>query len=285
MCRTTSNRLSLANCPLAREFLAEFLGTFLLVTFGDGSVAQAVLGGPTAGGAITIAWSFGVGITLGVMVSGNISGGHINPAVSLAMVFLRKLPLRKLPVYALAQYLGAFLASLFIWLVYMDALEHYDGGKRMVEGVNATAGIWSTYPQPYVSTWTGLGDQVFATALLMVGVLAVTDQRGLAPSRGLVPFLVGLVVFGIAMTFGLNCAFAINPARDLAPRIFTVIAGWGTKPFSFRGYNWFWVPLAGPHVGALLGALVYQLCVGLHWPEEEEDGTSYQLPHTQGIHH
>nr|KAG5701368.1 hypothetical protein BaRGS_006142 [Batillaria attramentaria] len=89
-----------------------------MMTFGDASVAQAVLGGPSAGGAITIAWSFGVGITLGVFVSGKISGGHINPAVSVAMVCLRKTPLRKLPAYMLAQYLGGFVASFFIWCIY-----------------------------------------------------------------------------------------------------------------------------------------------------------------------
>ncbi|KAK3761208.1 hypothetical protein RRG08_022608 [Elysia crispata] len=262
-----SSKLSLRKYPLLRECFAEFLGTFLLVTFGDGSVAQAVLSRGANGDQNTVAWSFGVGITTGVLVSGSVSGGHINPAVSLAMVCLGRLPLKKFPFYALAQYLGGLVASLFIYLVYTDALDNFDDGDRKVGGPSGTAGIWATYPQPYVSIGNGFGDQIFGTALLVICVLAITDKFNSRPSSGLAPFLVGYVVVGIAMAFGLNAAFAINPARDLAPRIFTACAGWGSKPFSFRSHEWFWVPVVAPHLGALTGAAVYELCVGIHWPE------------------
>nr|KAG5693142.1 hypothetical protein BaRGS_025501 [Batillaria attramentaria] len=236
---------------LLREFLAEALGTFILMEegietemvqwrkkdiscfqiFGIGSVAQAVLSGDTLGSHMSIHWSWGLGVALGVSASAGVTGGHINPAVSLTMAVMGRLPWLKVPVYMMGQYLGSFLAASFVFLIYWDALDNFDGGVRMVEGDKATAGIWSTYPQPYVSTWTCFGDQVFGTAVLLICVLALTDS-GHGPKAGLTPFCVGGVVVVIGMTFGLNCGYAINPARDLAPRVFTAIAGWGAAPFT-----------------------------------------------------
>lgn len=259
-------RYSLKNLPYLREFFAELLGTFILMIFGIGSVAQAVLSRNALGSALSIHWSWGFGVALGVSSSAGVTGGHLNPAVSLAMVSMNRLNLRKFCVYALGQYIGSFLGAVVCYLVYMDALNNFDGGHRQVTGVNATAGIWATYPQEYVTTWTGLGDQIFGTAILLICVLALTDPNHFGPGSALTPFCVGGVVVVIGMTFGLNCGYAINPARDLSPRIFTALAGWGVAPFSFRDYNWFWVPVLGPHVGALIGAHLYQLLVGLHWP-------------------
>lgn len=261
---------TLKNFPLLRDFFAELLGTFILMVFGIGSVAQAVLSRNTLGSSLSIHWSWGFGVALGVSASAGVTGGHLNPAVSLAMVSLGRLPLRKLPVYALGQYVGSFLAAVVCYLVYMDALSNYDGGLRQVTGPNATAGIWSTYPQDYVSTWTGLGDQIFGTAILLICVLALTDSHHFGPGSALTPFCVGAVVVAIGMTFGLNCGYALNPARDLAPRIFTTMAGWGVGPLSYRSYSWFWVPIVGPHLGALLGAHLYQFLVGLHWPDPDD---------------
>ncbi|XP_041361147.1 aquaporin-7-like isoform X2 [Gigantopelta aegis] len=218
-----------------------------------------------------IVWNSSVPILEGILrrISGNVhvDGGHINPSVTIAQACIGRFPWRKVPVYVLAQYCGSFVASVIVFFVYTDSLHNFDGGNRSVEGVNATAGIWSTYPQPHVSTWNGLGDQVFGTAILLICVLAVTDKRNAETPSGLVPISVGLSVVAIGMTFGYNCGYAINPARDLAPRFFTFLAGWGAHPFSFRNYNWFWVPIVGPHVGAVVGAIIYQILVGSHWPK------------------
>ncbi|XP_071096959.1 aquaporin-10-like isoform X2 [Haliotis cracherodii] len=259
---------NLQNFPMTREFLAEFLGTFILLVFGEGSVAQVVLSEGKNGSPQSIYWSWGIGVTMGIYVSGGVSGGHLNPAVTVAQAALGRLQLKKVPVYLLAQYLGAFVASILVYLVYTDALHHYDDGVRAVVGNVSTAGIWATYPQPFVSTANGFGDQVFGTAILLICVMGVTDPRNMSPPSGLIPISVGLIVVAIGMTFGFNCGYAINPARDLGPRIFTAVAGWGSDPFSFRGFNWFWVPILGPHIGAILGAYFYQACVGFHWPTE-----------------
>ncbi|ESP00593.1 hypothetical protein LOTGIDRAFT_157872 [Lottia gigantea] len=240
-------------------------------TFGNGSVAQVVLSKGTAGGPETIYWSWGLGVTMGVYVAGGISGAHLNPAVTLTMACLKKTSWKRVPFYMLAQYLGAFIASVMVFVVYLDSINNYDGGIRAVIGDKSTAGIWSTYPQSHLSTINGFGDQIFGTALLLICVLAVTDRKNMKPDSGLVPLSIGLIVVVIGMTFGYNCGYAINPARDLGPRIFTAIAGWGEEPFSFRNYNWFWVPVIGSHIGALVGAAIYQLCVGLHWPLDQND--------------
>ncbi|XP_071096954.1 aquaporin-10-like isoform X1 [Haliotis cracherodii] len=277
---------NLQNFPMTREFLAEFLGTFILLVFGEGSVAQVVLSEGKNGSPQSIYWSWGIGVTMGIYVSGGVSGGHLNPAVTVAQAALGRLQLKKVPVYLLAQYLGAFVASILVYLVYTDALHHYDDGVRAVVGNVSTAGIWATYPQPFVSTANGFGDQVFGTAILLICVMGVTDPRNMSPPSGLIPISVGLIVVAIGMTFGFNCGYAINPARDLGPRIFTAVAGWGSDPFSFRGFNWFWVPILGPHIGAILGAYFYQACVGFHWPTEVDissDTKDSSIDHFDGM--
>lgn len=264
-----SEKLQIKN-SLARECLAEFLGTFILLVFGDGSVAQKVLSKGELGSALSIHWSWGIGVMLGIYVAGGVSGAHLNPAVTVAQAFLGRISWKKVVPYMLSQYVGAFVASACVFLVYHDALNNFDGGNRQVDGNLGTAGIWSTYPQVYVSTWNCFGDQIFGTALLLICILAVTDPRNMQPTKGVTALSIGLVVVVIGMTFGLNCGYAINPARDLGPRIFTSIAGWGSNPFTYRDHNYFWVPVLGPHLGGVIGAYIYQLCVGFHWPIEDQ---------------
>lgn len=258
------------NNNLFREVLAEFLGTFILIVFGDGSVAQFKLSKGTAGSPMSVYWSWGVGVMMGIYVAGGVSGGHINPSVTVAQACLGRCPWVKVPAYIVAQYCGSFIASVFVYLIYFDAINNFDQGTRHVDGSLGTAGIFSTYPQPFLSVYNGLGDQVFGTAILLICVLAITDENNMKPTKGLIPISIGFVVFVIGMTYGFNCGYAINPARDLAPRIFTAIAGWGDTPFNYKEYKWFWIPVLGPHLGAIIGAFIYQLCVGLHWPRTYE---------------
>ncbi|XP_063435545.1 aquaporin-10-like [Mytilus trossulus] len=262
---------------IARETLAEFLGTFTLIVFGDGSVAQAVLSRNGVGNHSSIHWSWGLAVTMGVYISGGISGGHLNPAVTVAMACIKKVPWKKVPFYMLGQYLGSFLASAVIYFVYYDALNEYDGGTRMVSGPNATAGIWSTYPQHFASVATCFGDQLLATGMLLICILAITDETNMETPKGLMPIAIGLIVTLIGMTYHFNCGYAINPARTLAPRIFTSIAGWGVGVFSYNDYKYFWIPVLGPHVGAILGAFLYQFLIRFHWPEVVEISSDIQI--------
>lgn len=266
---------------LAREGLAEFLGSFILIIFGNGAVAEVVLSkkvGPV-NDFFSINIAYGLAVAFGVYVAGGVSGGHLNPAVTLAMACLGRLKWRKVPIYFLAQYLGCFVASAVLYCIYYDALNMHDGGIRITNtsNENVTAGIFASYPQEHVSWQNGLVDQIFATSFLLIGIMALTDERNMAPHKGVVPILVGLLVTAIGLSYGYNCGYPINPARDLGPRIFTAIAGWGVEPFSFRNHNWFWIPVIGPHLGGLLGVAIYQLFIGNQWPVLQRTGIELQV--------
>ncbi|CAH1797305.1 unnamed protein product [Owenia fusiformis] len=279
------DRIRIKN-QLGRETLAEFIGTFILLLIGDGSVAQSVLSRNASGAYLSVNLAWGLAVTMGVFFAGGVSGGHINPAVSLTNCILGRLPWFKLLPYMLAQYLGAFTAAAVVFAVYNDALNNFDGGVRITGyGANATAGIFSTFPKEYVSTWTGLGDQIVGTALLVGCIQAITDKNNFSPSdRGIKAISIGFVVLAIGLSLGHNCGYAINPARDLGPRILTSIAGWGVSPFSFRNYNWFWVPIVGPHIGAILGAWMYLLFSGIHSENDswQSDSSDLQLDAIKG---
>jgi len=250
---------------------AEFLGTFLLIVFGCGSVAQVMLSGHENGEYLSINLGWGLGVMLGVYAAAGISGGHLNPAVTLALAVCRRFPWSKLIPYCLAQLAGAFVASVVVYVTYQEALGVFDGGVRQVLGPQGTAGIWATYPQPFLSTFPGgLIDQIAGTALLMICVFALSDQRNNAPVAYLTPVLVGGVVLVIGIAFGFNCGYAINPARDLGPRLFTCLAGWGGEVFRAGNY-WWWVPVVGPLVGGVLGGWIYDLLITRHHPAADQD--------------
>jgi MIP family channel proteins len=248
----------------ARESAAEFLGTFVLIAFGTGVVAEVVLSGGANGSALSIHLAWGLGVMLGIYVAGGVSGAHLNPAVTLALAALRGFPWRKLPAYVAAQVAGAFAGASVTFVTYRDAFDHFDGGVRQVTGPQASAGIFSTYPQPYLGLGGGFVDQVVGTALLMLGIFAIADRRNAGPPAG-GPVLVGALVAAIGMSFGLNAGYAINPARDLGPRLFTSLAGWGGEVFRAGG-GWWWVPIVAPCVGAVLGGLVYDVFITRHHP-------------------
>jgi MIP family channel proteins len=250
-----------------REAAAELLGTFVLLAFGTASVAQKLLSEGSAGTALSIHLSWGLGVTLGVYASLGVSGAHLNPAVTLALAAFRGFPWRKLVPYVLAQTAGAFLGAAVTFVTYREAFDHFDGGARQVAGPLATAGIFATYPQPYLSLFGGFVDQVVGTALLMLGIFAIGDRRNAGPAT-LGPVLVGALVVAIGMTFGFNAGYAINPARDLGPRLFTFLAGWGGDVFRAGG-GWWWVPILAPCLGGLLGALAYDLLITRHHPPEK----------------
>ena len=251
----------------AREAAAEFLGTFVLIVFGSALVAQVVLGGGGNGTYISINIAWGLAVTMGVYVSAGVSGAHLNPAVTVALAVHRAFPWPKVVPYALAQLAGAFSGAAVAFLTYREAFDRFDGGIRQVVGPQATAGIFATYPQPYLSLLGGFVDQVVGTALLVLVIFALGDTRNFAPEPRLGPVLVGAAVVLIGMSFGLNAGYAINPARDLGPRLFTSVAGWGIDVFR-AGNGWWWVPLVAPPIGAVLGGYAYDTVVTKHHPQE-----------------
>jgi glycerol uptake facilitator protein len=256
------------------ELLAELIGTFVLICFGDGVVAMAVAalnqsGRGTeifqaSGDWLLIGWGWGFAVTFGVYVAGGISGAHINPAVTLAFAARRDFPWRKVPSYIVAQLVGAFLGALLVYIVYKGAIDSYERANHIVRGdPNSvpTYSIFATFPAKYFATWLGpFIDQVVGTAFLVAFVFALTDERNQPPRANLAPLIVGFVVVAVGLSFGANAGYAINPARDFGPRIFAWIAGWGkiAMPGDYGNVNtYFWIPIVGPFIGGLIGAIIY----------------------------
>ncbi|XP_068171759.1 aquaporin-7 [Antennarius striatus] len=254
-----------------RVGLAEILCTYVMMVFGLGSVAQVVTGQGAFGHYISINLGFGLGVAMGVHVGGKVSGAHMNAAVSVSMCAFGRLAWKMLPLYVFAQFLGSLLAAGTIYAVYYDAIFNYCGGNFTVTGARATAGIFATYPAPYLSVLSGFVDQVFGTAMLLLCLMALTDQKNKPPPVGGEPIAVGLLVLLIGISLGSNSGYAINPTRDIAPRIFTAIAGWGTEVFR-AGKGWWWVPLVAPTIGGVLGGGLYKVLVEMHHPPLSKQG-------------
>ena len=251
---------------LSRELLAEFLGTFVLIVFGVGVVAQTVLSRQAAGTPLSINIAWGLAVTMGCYMSAGVSGAHLNPAVTLALAVHRRFPWDRVVPYAIAQLAGAFVASAVVYMTYREALTAFDGGMRQVAGAQGTAGIWATYPQAFLSVFPGgFIDQVVGTALLVTVIFGLSDSRNAPVPTGLTPIVVGLLVILIGASFGLNSGYAINPARDFGPRLFTSVAGWGLEVFRANN-GWWWVPIIAPLVGGVAGGWLYDACVGNRFP-------------------
>ncbi len=234
---------------LTGELAAEFFGTFILILFGTGVVAQVVAGG--IGDHDSIAWAWGLGVTLGIYTAGRISGAHLNPAVSIALAAFQGFPWKKVAPYIAAQTLGAFVAALIVRWNYSEVINAIDPGHTL-----KTQGIFNTLPGNGtlpVSDMGGFRDQIIGTAILVFLVFAITDARNSAPLANLAPLLVGLLVVAIGMAWGTNAGYAINPARDFGPRLATFLTGYDGAWRDQYGNLYFWVPIIGPVVGGLIG--------------------------------
>jgi len=242
-----------------REFLAEFLGTCVLILLGDGVVAQVVLSNGTKGDylGITIGWAMAV--LCGIYISGGISGAHLNPAVTLAMSVYRGFPWRKVPVFVLAQVLGAFTGAALVYGNYRKAFASYANDAKFVTGANATAGIFSTYPAPFMSAEGEFFSEVIGTAVLILVILGQSDEHNMPADKNS-PLVVAFTVLSIGLSLGWETGYAINPARDFGPRCFAAVAGWGPEVFTAAG-GYTWVPILGPLVGGLLGGFLYHIFI------------------------
>ncbi|XP_061543891.1 aquaporin-7 isoform X1 [Phycodurus eques] len=281
---------------MVRVGLAESLCTYVMMVFGLGSVAQVVTGQGAFGHYISINLGFGLGVAIGVHVGGKVSGAHMNAAVSFAMCAFGRLAWKMLPLYVFSQLLGSFFAAGTVYAVYYgedtlheqeqlvltslsfhtkrsdcllfvfaEAIHDYCGGNLTVTGVKATADIFATYPAPYLSLLGGFIDQVFGTAMLLLCMMALSDQKNKPATAGTEPTTVGLLVLLIGISLGSNSGYAINPTRDIGPRLFTAIAGWGPDVFR-AGNGWWWVPIVAPMIGGVLGAGLYKVFVEFHHP-------------------
>ncbi|MBT5814336.1 MAG: aquaporin [Opitutales bacterium] len=251
----------------------EFLGTFLLVLFGCGSVATAVACGAQVGiFQVAIVWGFG--LTVAIILTGPLSGAHLNPAITLAMVVFRSFPKRQAAAYILIQFLGAFAAASLIYLVYggvIELFEQTNGIVRGQAGSEASAMIFGEYyPNPSgetineaargsVTAFHGFLAEFIGTALLSLVIFGITDKRRKTLPGPAIPFVIGMTLTVLISLLAPISMGGFNPARDLAPRIFSSLAGWGDLPFTLNGSGWFIVYVFAPIAGAICGGFTNQL--------------------------
>jgi len=245
-----------------QSYLAELLGTMILVLLGDGVVANVLLQRSKGqnSGWIVVTTGWGVAVAIAVYAVGRISGAHLNPAVTIALATIGSFSWAQVPGYIAAQMIGAFLGAVLVWLAY---LPHW----RETPDPGAKLGIFCTGPA-IRSTGPNLITEIIGTAVLMFGILAIAaNAQTLARpgdvdlsvvfSRGLQPLLVGVLVLGIGLSLGGPTGYAINPARDLGPRLAHALLPIPGKGASDWGYSW--IPVVGPIIGGIAGAGLYSI--------------------------
>lgn len=236
-------------------FLAELVGTMMLVLLGDGVVANVLLNKSKGqnSGWIVITTGWGLGVAVAVYCVGSISGGHLNPAVTLGLAAIGKFSWNLVPAYIAAQVAGAVIGSIIVWLAYFP---HW----RETPDAGAKLGVFCTSPAIKLAPMNLL-TEIVGTFVLVLGVLAILSPDNLVPNsgfdKGFGPFLVGALVWSIGLSLGGPTGYAINPARDFGPRLahsFLPIAGKGDSNWGYA-----WVPVVGPIIGGILGAWFYKL--------------------------
>jgi glycerol uptake facilitator protein len=256
------------------ELVSEFLGTGIIILLGDGVVAMVVAAlnqsgrgpKPFVGQAdwILIAWGWGFAVCFAVYVAGGVSGAHLNPAVTVALAWRRGFEWRKVPGYMAAQVLGAFAGAALVYANYHSAIGAFEHANHITRGASnsvPTFSIFATFPASYFHSWFGpFLDQVIGTGVLVMFIFAVTDEFNTPVHGNLAPVIIGFIVVAVGLSIGANAGYAINPARDLGPRLWAWIEGWKriAMPGDYGNVNsYLWIPILGPIVGAVIGAGLY----------------------------
>lgn len=249
-----------------REPAAEFLGTMIFVIFGTGVNCQVFLSmnsnveAVPRGDFLSLNFGWAAGVALGVWIAGGISGGHINPAVTFTLAVFRGFPWKKVPFYIFAQLLGGFCGAGVVYANYFHAIDIVEGGPG-IRTISGSGDLLATYAASFLTPVSCFFSEFLGSAILIIGVLCITDKKNGPPPQGLVPLALFIVVLGIGASLGMNTSYSLNPARDLGPRFFTAAVGYGTAVFTYRDHYWLWCIVLGPVTGMLCGAFVYDALI------------------------
>ena len=273
------------NGTIWAELGAEFVGTFILMLFGNGAVVVSVATGSYDLWAVSLMWF--VGVSLAIYAAGAVSGAHINPAVTLSFAAFTEFPWRKVGPYVVAQVLGAFTASVAIYVAFHGVINNFEAANNIVRGEpgsQLSAMVFTTYaPNPaivgtgqaafdQVPHWTWFASEVIITGLLVFGVFYIIEGINAGrPLANIGPAVIGILVAGLVAYEAPVSMAALNPARDLGPRIFTLLAGWGdiAIPGPRAG---FWIPTVSTVVGGLIGGAIYTYLYKRVYPVPAETG-------------
>ncbi|WP_321280515.1 MIP/aquaporin family protein [uncultured Vibrio sp.] len=249
---------------LRGQCIAEFFGTGLFIFFGAGCLCATILAGADFGlWEIAIVW--GLGIALAVYLTAGISGAHLNPAVTLGLFLFASFEKRKVLPYIIAQTAGAFFGATVCYFIYQNLFSDYETAHNIVRGSQeslALAGIFTTFPHPSISVFHAAIVEIILTATLMSLILSLTDDGNGVPKGALAPLLIGILVAVIGAAAAPLTGFAMNPARDFGPRLFTFFAGWGEMTLTgARDIPYLIVPIVAPLIGACIGGAGYRYLI------------------------
>ncbi|SBS31826.1 Glycerol uptake facilitator protein [Marinomonas spartinae] len=264
----------LAKPTLMGECIAEVIGTGLFMFIGTACVAALVTTGAQFGQwEISIIW--GLAVAIAIYAVGGVSGAHINPAVTLALATFMGFEWRKVPFFIIAQFIGSALGASLTYFLYGPVIAEWELAHHVVRGTASglqTAGIFTTFANANISYFHAMLVEMSITALLMYCVLALTDDKNGGSKGILAGLFIGIVVAIIGASVGPLTGFAMNPARDFAPRLMIDMLGWGNVVMTGgRHMLYAWVPIVGPILGAQLGAFIYTRFVSPSLPANIEE--------------
>ncbi len=253
---------------LIGELIAEAVAMFIVIAFGDSVAAMYTLYDPSpykqAYWGVCISW--GLAVTIAIYVTGAVSGCHANPAVTLALAIYRKFEWTKVVPYVIAQVIGGFAGAVIVYALFGPVIDHFNAVSHLTRSAGGAAGVFFTHPGLAITPMHALSDQVILTGFLIFGIFAITEQYNeMAPGANLGALMIGFLVAIIGACMGNLEAWAINPARDFGPRLFCFFSGWGSSAFPSPD-NYWWVPIVGPLLGAVVGGGAYQLLIHPYLP-------------------
>jgi glycerol uptake facilitator protein len=248
---------------LLGELIAECMAVFIIILIGDSAAAMYTLYDPSpykqAYWGVCITW--GLAVTIAIYVTGAVSGTHANPAVTLALAIFRGFSWRKVAPYVVAQVLGGFLGAAVVYQLYGPVIDSFNALHHLSRVDGGAAGVFFTHPGEAITPMHAFVDEIILTALLLLGIFAITEEFNTqAPMANSGALIIGFLVAAIGASAGYLEAWALNPARDFGPRLFAFVAGWGPAALP-SPQNYWWIPIAGPLIGGVVGGGAYQLLI------------------------
>jgi glycerol uptake facilitator protein len=245
------------------ELLSECMAVFIIIALGDSAAAMITLYDPspykTAYWGVCIAW--GLAVTIAIYVTGAVSGTHANPAVTLALTIFRGFPKSKVLPFWGAQVVGGFLGAAVVYLMFSPVIDSFNVAHAANRLAGGAAGVFFTHPGDGITPLHAFVDEIVLTAILLLGIFAITEEFNTqAPQANSGALIIGLLVACIGASAGYLEAWPINPARDFGPRLFCFLTGWGPSALP-SPQNYWWVPIAGPLIGGVIGGGAYQLLI------------------------
>lgn len=238
--------------------LAEWLGTTILIFIGISGNLSVVTSDFQTGSMQCMYWCWGFAVMLAIYIAGGGSGAFLNPSLTIMLSVFRGFPARRVPIYILVQLLGAYTGALLAFAVYRDDILHYSSG---ILDPASTGPYIYTQPKDWISNSTAFFTEMLGTAVIGCSILALGDSSNSPPGAGMHAFIIGLLTTTVTMSLGFSTGGCFNPVRDIGPRLAAITVGYPTSLFNAHQYWWIWGPCCATVTGALLGGLVYDLCI------------------------